>query len=108
MRTSRHRLSETCGKIKTTRVIFNYQFTIFVQHPIYHFSNKIMRKVLYFVILAVTLAFGGVFLWWNNSISPVSPSDTSQKIFVVAQGESIRSIGNELSQAGLIKNSFAF
>ena len=50
------------------------------------------------------MAFG----YWTMGNVAVNPKDTSQKIFVISRGESIREIGNSLKKEGLIRDSVVF
>lgn len=66
-----------------------------------------MRKPLVLVILLVVF-IGGFYLWWRNGTSAVNPKDTSEKVFVIPQGEAIRNVGNSLKKEGLIKDPVVF
>ena len=61
------------------------------------------------VIFLIILLFGGlVSFWWWDATAPVNPSATEPKIFVVSQGESVRSIARRLNSEQLIKDQVAF
>lgn len=66
-----------------------------------------MRKILVVVIIAIVVFVIGS-LWWNNGIAAVDPKDTSSKVFVIPKGAAVRTIGNELKTAGLIKDPVVF
>src|SRR5438046_5424027 len=66
-----------------------------------------MKKLLILVII-LAIGIAGGFFWWQNSLLPVSISDKSEKIFVVNQGENIRTIANQLKRDGLIRDPIAF
>lgn len=58
--------------------------------------------------LLAFLFISGFFLWWQAGNQPVNKNDTSQKIFVIAKGEGLRSITNALKAQGLIKDPVVF
>ena len=66
-----------------------------------------MRKVLIVVIVAIVIFVIGS-IWWRNGISAVNPKDTANKVFVIPKGAAVRTIGNELKAAGLIKDPVVF
>ncbi len=66
---------------------------------------KTFFLLLFFLLILV--ASGGV-LWWNINIAAPDPSNKTPQIFVVSQGEGMKSIGEGLEKAGLIKNSTVF
>lgn len=73
-----------------------------------------MNKKLHFpwklVIIIVLIAgiFYGIKSYWNGLLDPVSPKNTSEKIFVVRKGESVSQIADHLKKEGLIKSPLAF
>lgn len=67
-----------------------------------------MKKILLFFILLIIIVAGSGMIWWNINISPADKTNTTQQIFVIGQGSTVRGIGNDLEQAGLIKNATAF
>lgn len=67
-----------------------------------------MKKFLLFLLFLIIIIIAGGSIWWNTNIGPADATDKTQKIFVVDQGESIKSIGDKLEQAGLIKNATVF
>lgn len=66
-----------------------------------------MRKLLVVIILAVIFV-AGAFVWWNNGTAAVNKKDTSEKIFVIAKGAAVRTIGNNLKEEGLIRDPVVF
>lgn len=66
-----------------------------------------MKKLLILIIIvAILIAVG--FFWWQSSLLPVNASDRSEKIFVVNQGENIRTIASQLKRENLIRDPIAF
>lgn len=61
--------------------------------------------VLASVILVIVV---GVFVWWQNGIQGVNTKDTSDKLFIIKPATSIREIGNNLKQEGLIRDPVVF
>ncbi len=66
-----------------------------------------MRKLYILIILAI-LVFVAILIWWNNGLLPVNPRDNSPKMFVIPKGTAIRTVGNELKNAGLIRDPVVF
>lgn len=66
-----------------------------------------MRRLSLLFIVIVVFLIGG-FLWWNNGQKPVNADDTTAKLFVIPQGSSVRQIGNNLKEEGLIKDPVVF
>lgn len=66
-----------------------------------------MKKILFFLIF-IGLIIGSIYAYWTYNIAPVNKFDKSNKIFVVAKGEGVKSIGNNLEKEGLIRNGFTF
>lgn len=66
-----------------------------------------MKKLLIVLLLILIIIIGTAF-WWQANVAAVNPNDTSQKIFVIHSGESIRTIGYNLKNADLIKSPVAF
>lgn len=66
-----------------------------------------MKKPLIVLILILIL---GLFTlgYWATGNKSANAKDTSQKIFVINKGESIREIGNSLRKEGLIRDPVAF
>ena len=78
-------------------------------------------RILIIVIAVLGLAYLGVSLWYNSSISPVVAAEQCSSIFkpdeadpcasqqfVVEEGSSVSGIADALKQAGLIKSPLAF
>lgn len=73
-------------------------------------NKKPKRKInvvnlLVLLVLVVGLIFGGVSMYYNSTLNPVSK--TSEQVeFTVNAGESIKAVVAHLKQADLIENSF--
>lgn len=65
-----------------------------------------IRLVVFILILLILLGIGK--WWWDDATSSVSSNSTETKIFVVSQGESVRSIATRLKNEGLIKDQIGF
>lgn len=65
-----------------------------------------MRKLILPVILLGLLFFGGKF-WWNSNFSAVS-SDEIAKSFIIAKGQSVDEIAQNLKKENLIKSPYLF
>lgn len=66
-----------------------------------------MRKLPTLLILGF-IGILALFVWWKNGQAPVNSKDISQKVFVIAKGSSIRTIGNDLKEQGLIRDPVVF
>lgn len=64
-----------------------------------------MKKLSLFLVCIILLI--GVFLWIKGT-APVNPKDSTKKTFVIAKGEGVHQISNELKDAGLITDSMIF
>lgn len=64
------------------------------------------RLIVFFGILLLILFIGSV--WFNEAVSPVNPQDTSPVIFVINQGDPIKSVASNLKKEGLIRDPLAF
>lgn len=60
------------------------------------------------VFLLLFLIVGSFLLWWKNGTEAVDKKDTTQKTFIVRNGEGLRAISTELKEQGLIKDSVVF
>lgn len=60
------------------------------------------------VLIGIVIAVLGGFIWWNNGNAPVDLKDTSSKVFVVPKGATVRAIGNDLKEEGLIRDPVIF
>jgi len=72
-------------------------------------SNKTSttsRLGIFFLVVVVVAGVG--MLWWRDAIAQPNASDPTPNIFVVKQGESVRSIATRLFQQGLIRDKIAF
>lgn len=65
-----------------------------------------VRAAIFFVVL---LLLGlGSWVWWNDSIAPVDPQNTTPEIFVIRSGEGVRSVSARLTKENFIRSSTAF
>jgi UPF0755 protein len=71
-------------------------------------SNKKKIKKISFLIVMIALLVGGVLAWWIRGTSAVDPNDQTQKTFTVRRGENVRTIANNLKDAGLINDPVIF
>ncbi len=69
--------------------------------------NKIGIRILIFFSLLILL-LGGGWWWWNDAGSAVDPASKQTQIFVVSDGEGVRSIANKLKSSGLIRDQIGF
>ncbi len=69
--------------------------------------QKIGIRIVVFVLLLIILLGIGKW-WWNDATSSVDADSTETKIFVISQGESVRSIATRLKKEGLIKDQVGF
>jgi UPF0755 protein len=66
-----------------------------------------MKRLTIFIIILVIL--GGIgFLLFREGTLPVNRTDTSNKIFVINQGQNVDSIAQSLSKEGLIRSRIVF
>lgn len=66
-----------------------------------------MKKIfIFFLIFAVFLI--GLYIWWNNGITPVDSANTANKTFIVMEGEGTRAIVDDLKKSGLIRDPIVF
>lgn len=70
-------------------------------------SSKLI-KIISVVLGIGLLVIGGVALWGWSQFKPVNSSDTAQKRFVIAKGQSVIKTATTLKEAGLIKNAQVF
>lgn len=70
-------------------------------------DKKIVIRFVVFLLL-VGFFVGGGLIWWSDAVSPVNPQDTSTKIFVVNQGDGVRTIATRLKAEGIIKDAIGF
>lgn len=61
-------------------------------------------------VLASIILIGifGFLIWWHGGTAAVNKKDTTPRVFVVEDGEAIRSVGNSLKQEGLINDPVVF
>lgn len=60
------------------------------------------------IFVGIVIVILGGFIWWGNGNAPVNAKDTSDKVFVVPKGATIRAIGNDLKEEGLIRDPVIF
>lgn len=66
-----------------------------------------MKKLLIFLIIIFAL-LGAIILWWKNGLKAFSPSDKTEKIFVIQKGAGLKEIAGGLKNQGLIKDRVVF
>lgn len=66
-----------------------------------------MKKLLLFLICFIVIFFVG-FLVYQHELSPVNAKDTTPEEFVIPQGAGLRTIGDKLQGAGLVRNGLFF
>lgn len=66
-----------------------------------------MARLVIFFCFLVLLAWGGWF-WWQYSISPVDPSNTTPVIITVSSGEGAKAIAADLESKNLIHSKTGF
>ena len=66
-----------------------------------------MKKLTVLIIVLVVVLLG-VVLWWKNGTLPANPKDKTSQIFVIAKGEGMRKISNDLKEKGLIRDPIVF
>lgn len=66
-----------------------------------------MKKSVVFLtlLLIVILSF---FVWWKSGSAAVNASSHEQKLFVIAKGATVREIGKNLKEEGLIRDPIIF
>lgn len=69
----------------------------------YSFFSRLI--ILFFVVVAI--GWSG-WLWWNNSLSPVDPKDTTPVVFVVKSGDGAKTIASNLTVDNLIRSPTGF
>jgi UPF0755 protein len=66
-----------------------------------------MKRV--YITLAILLVLLVIaFAWWTNGTSAVNSNDKTAKIFIIKNGQGIRTIAKDLKDQGLIKDQVAF
>lgn len=66
-----------------------------------------MKKLVIVAVLFLIL-LAGAFVWWNNGVASVNKNNKTEKVFIIAKGEGVRSVANRLEKEGLIKDPVAF
>ncbi|OGH14992.1 MAG: hypothetical protein A3H50_02025 [Candidatus Levybacteria bacterium RIFCSPLOWO2_02_FULL_37_10] len=64
------------------------------------------RSIIFLAVLL--LSVGVAVLWWKNGGRAQNPADKNSQIFVVARGDGVREIANNLKIKGLIKDPVIF
>lgn len=60
------------------------------------------------VVAGMALVFGAVwFLWYQEQLKPVDPSDTSTKDVVIVEGATFAYVADSLEQKGLVRSAYA-
>lgn len=70
-----------------------------------------MKRVvafMIFVVLVLLMSAAASFVVLRHYLSPVDPSSQSEVRFVINRGQSVTSIGEKLTEAGLVKHPLAF
>ncbi|MBU3978107.1 endolytic transglycosylase MltG [Patescibacteria group bacterium] len=66
-----------------------------------------MKKI--FIIFLIFACFIiGFYIWWKNGIVPADAKNTTNKTFIVMQGEATRLIVDDLKKSGLIRDPIVF
>ncbi|MCL4397836.1 endolytic transglycosylase MltG [Patescibacteria group bacterium] len=66
-----------------------------------------MKRLILAGGLLVLLVIGTAF-WWKVSLLPVNTSDKTNLTFVVAKGDTVREVSNNLKEKGLIRNQIVY
>lgn len=66
-----------------------------------------MKKLFIFILLTIILGATAMGYWINGN-NAINAKDSSQKLFVIEKGSSIREIGNKLKREGLIRDPVVF
>ncbi|OYX42966.1 hypothetical protein B7Y94_02425 [Candidatus Saccharibacteria bacterium 32-49-12] len=61
-----------------------------------------------FVLILTTMVIGAVYWWYSTQLSAVDSADDSKKVVRIVSGSTPPQIGNQLEEAGLIKDGEAF
>lgn len=68
-----------------------------------------MKKFLFILSPFLLIVFVSLlFFWWKNNLQPVDNNNPVTKIFIIQNGESVKSIAENLEKNKLIKSSLAF
>ena len=70
-------------------------------------NNTVPKRVIIFFVVLILLLLGS-WLWWIDGTSPVAPLDPKPIMFVVRQGDGVRTIAANLANQNLIRSSTAF
>lgn len=73
-------------------------------------SNKtysfVSRLVVLFFVVVLVAWFG--WIWWRDSISPVDTKDTTPIVFMVREGDGVKTIASNLATQNIIRSSTGF
>jgi len=70
-------------------------------------GNSLLARLVILFFLLVGIAWGTWF-WWQYSISPVDPQDSTPITFTIASGEGVKSIASNLEAENLIHSKIGF
>lgn len=65
-------------------------------------------KRLFTLLVIILVLVGAGAIFWKLSSSPVDSKNQTKEVFIVKQGEGVRSISKRLKEEGIIKNSVVF
>ena len=66
-----------------------------------------MKRLTVLIAILFLVIVGGI-IWWKMGTMPANSKDTTPQIFVIEQGEGMRSISSELKNKGLIRDPIVF
>jgi len=66
-----------------------------------------MKKLIVLFVLMGIVAISGI-AWWTQGFRAPDPQNSEKVAFVIPQGANVRQIGNDLKEAGLIKDPIIF
>lgn len=67
-----------------------------------------MKNLTIILGSVVAILFLALFVFWQISLSPVSATDKTPQVFVVAPGSGLHQVADSLASQGLIRNSLVF
>ena len=68
-----------------------------------------MKRFLFILFpLLLIISFSLLFYWWKDNLQEFNSKNPATKIFIIQNGESVKSIAANLEKNNLIKNSLAF
>ncbi|MDR0434151.1 MAG: endolytic transglycosylase MltG [Gracilibacteraceae bacterium] len=71
-------------------------------------KKSFLPLLLLFVLVCLAVLSGGAYYWWQLNTGPVSAESAGSRQFVVEAGMTAAAVGEELEQAGIIRNADAF